>query len=182
MNNKKIKSTSKFLSLVLRHQPEVIGINLDTQGWVAVDELLQKLAAYKRGISLEELDFVVENNNKKRFAFNKDKTKIRASQGHSINLDLGYAPVEPPELLYHGTASRFLEGIQKTGLEKRNRHHLHLSLNLDTAKDVGGRHGKPVILVVRAKEMHEAGFQFFVSDNDVWLTDHVPLDFIDFPD
>lgn len=180
MHNKNIKNISKFLSLILRHKPQVIGLNLDEQGWASVEELLQKLAANKKGITMSELEWVVENNNKKRFSFNEDKTRIRANQGHSLKLDLGYEAVEPPEFLYHGTASRFIDSIKKTGLEKRNRHHVHLSQELDTAKSVGGRHGKPVILIVKSKEMHQAGHDFFVSKNGVWLTDRVPLGFIDF--
>ena len=181
MQNKHVKNISKFLSLILRHKPQVIGLNLDEQGWTSVEELLEKLTIHKKGITMSELEWVVENNNKKRFAFNEDKTRIRASQGHSLKLDLGYEAVEPPEFLYHGTATRFIDSIKKTGLEKRNRHHVHLSPELDTATSVGGRHGKPIILIVQSMEMHQAGHEFFVSKNGVWLTDHVSLDFIRFP-
>ncbi len=182
MNDKQIKNISKFLSLVLRHKPETIGIELDDQGWVSTEELLDKLSNKNKQISMDELIEVVDKNNKKRFSFNEDKSMIRASQGHSLKLDLGYSPVEPPEFLYHGTATRFLDGIKKTGLEKRNRHQVHLSLELGTAKSVGQRHGKAIILTVRSKEMHEAGFKFYVSANDVWLTDAVPTTYIDFPE
>lgn len=181
MKDNSVKNISKFLSLILRHKPETIQLKLDEQGWADVDLLLEKLELKGKGISFEELEWVVENNNKKRFAFSEDKTKIRASQGHSLKLDLGYTAVEPPEYLFHGTATRFLESIQKTGLEKRNRHHVHLSQELDTASSVGKRHGKLVILEVKSKEMYEAGYEFFVSKNGVWLTDHVPVDFINFP-
>ncbi len=181
MTDKQLKNISKFLSLVLRHRPEVIGIKLNEQGWVGVDELLEKLKAKGKNISLEQLEEVVKNNNKKRFAFNEDKTLIRANQGHSISLDLGYEAVEPPRSLYHGTATRFLDSIQKTGLEKRNRHHVHLSEELDTATNVGGRHGKVVVLIIDAEQMHKDGFKFFVSENGVWLTDHVPTQYILFP-
>ncbi|MGK0387663.1 MAG: putative RNA 2'-phosphotransferase [Maribacter sp.] len=180
MQNKHVKNISKFLSLVLRHKPQVIGLNLDKQGWTSVEELLEKLTTHKKGITMSELEWIVENNNKKRFAFNEDKTRIRANQGHSLTLDLGYEAVEPPEFLYHGTATRFIDSIKKTGLEKRNRYHLHLSQELDTATSVGGRHGKSIILIIKSKEMHQAGHDFFVSENGVWLTDHVPLNFIDF--
>ncbi len=182
MNEKKTKNISKFLSLLLRHKPETIGLTLDEQGWASVDELLSKLEQNRKGISFEELGYVVENNNKKRFTFNEDQSKIRASQGHSLKLDLGYTAIEPPEFLYHGTATRFIESIEKTGLEKRNRHHVHLSAELATAKDVGGRHGKPVILIVKSKDMHLSGHEFYQSKNGVWLTDHVPVNFIQFPD
>ncbi len=182
MNNKEIRKISKFLSLILRHKPEIIDIQMDEQGWVKTDELLEKLRLHHRGISLEQLKTVVAENNKKRFAFNEDESLIRASQGHSVQLDLGYDAVTPPEFLYHGTATRFLESIRKTGLEKRGRHHVHLSQELSTAKNVGGRHGKVIILNIRSLEMHQKGFDFFVSENGVWLTDHVPVEYIAFPD
>lgn len=181
MQNNNVKKISKFLSLVLRHKPEIINLSLDEQGWASVEILLDKLHSKGKGISFEELEWVVENNNKKRFAFNDDKSRIRANQGHSIQLDLGYAPVEPPEFLYHGTATRFIESIQKTGLEKRNRHHVHLSQELETASSVGKRHGKLAMLIVRSNEMYAAGHHFYVTDNGVWLTDYVPVEFIDFP-
>ncbi len=181
LTEKQLKGRSKFLSLILRHKPEIIGLVLDGQGWADVDILLEKLQAEGRGLNKEELNEVVEKNNKKRFAFNEDKTKIRASQGHSIKLDLGYDPVQPPEFLYHGTATRFVNSIRKQGLIKGSRHHVHLSEQLDTAKSVGSRHGVPVILVVKAQEMYEAGFEFFVSENAVWLTDNIPVRYLVFP-
>lgn len=176
-NNKKI---SKFLSLVLRHKPQVIGLDLDDNGWAETQELLEKLAKNNRKIDLETLEEVVANNDKKRFAFNADKTKIRASQGHSIEVKLGYAPVEPPEILFHGTATRFLDSIQKQGLLKGNRHQVHLSQNIETASNVGSRHGKVIVLKVKALDMYKAGFEFFISENQVWLTDHVPVEYLDF--
>ncbi len=179
LTNKQKKTRGKFLSLILRHKPETIGIELDENGWVAVDELLDKLEGR---LTREQLEDIVETNNKKRYEFNEDKSRIRASQGHSVKVDLGYDAVEPPEFLYHGTATRFLEAIKEEGLEKRSRHDVHLSTQLDTATDVGNRHGKVVILTIRAKEMHTAGYKFFVSTNQVWLTDHVPAEFIDFPE
>lgn len=176
-NNKKI---SKFLSLILRHKPAIIGLDLDENGWAETEDLLEKLAKNNKKIDLKTLEEVVANNNKKRFAFNADKTKIRASQGHSIDVKLGYTPVEPPETLFHGTATRFLESIQKQGLLKGNRHQVHLSKNIDTATNVGSRHGKVVVLKVKALEMHQAGFEFFVSENQVWLTDHVPVEYLEY--
>ena len=136
MNSKIEKKRSKFLSLILRHKPEVIGITLDKQGWADVEELLTKLNQKAHQLSKADLEYIVANNNKKRYTFNADKTKIRATQGHSIPIDLGYAPVEPPMLLYHGTATHFVESIKKTGLEKRSRQHVHLSADLATAKTV----------------------------------------------
>lgn len=177
MNEKTVKKTSKFLSYVLRHNPEKLDLTLDAQGWVSVAELLSKL----NNVSMEELEYVVANNNKKRFAFNETKTQIRANQGHSIKIDLAYSPIKPPEFLYHGTATKYIYSIKKSGIIKGNRHHVHLSADLDTAKNVGQRHGKPVILIVKSKAMYEAGHEFFLSENGVWLTDFVSNEFIDFP-
>ena len=172
-----LKNISKFLSLVLRHKPEKIGLELDQQGWAKTQELLDKIPH----LTLKLLQEVVETNNKKRFAFNEDGSKIRASQGHSITVDLGYPPSEPPALLYHGTATRFVTSIQEKGLLKRNRQHLHLSKDLDTATNVGQRHGKVVILTVDSGKMYKDGYNFFISENGVWLTDHVPVDYLIFP-
>ncbi|CAA6822787.1 MAG: RNA:NAD 2'-phosphotransferase [uncultured Aureispira sp.] len=176
-NNKKI---SKFLSLVLRHKPETIGLCLDENGWAETQELLERLAKHNKSIDLKTLEEVVANNDKKRFAFNADRTKIRASQGHSVRVNLGYTAVEPPEMLYHGTATRFLDSIQKQGLLKGNRHQVHLSKDLNTATAVGRRHGKVVVMKVKALEMYQAGFEFFVSENQVWLTDQVPVEYLEF--
>jgi len=176
MEKKIEKSISKFLSLVLRHKPEVIGLTLDNEGWTNTEELITKYNENRHfPITFEELDYVVQHNNKKRFAFNEDQTKIRASQGHSLEISLNYDPVEPPEFLYHGTAQKFLDSIQKTGIEKRNRHHVHLAADLETALNVGSRHGKPVILKVHALKMHANGQQFFCSENGVWLTTEVAV-------
>ena len=169
-----LKNISKFLSLVLRHKPEKIGLELDQQDWAKTQELLDKIPH----LTLKLLQEVVETNNKKRFAFNEDGSKIRASQGHSIAVDLGYPPSEPPALLYHGTV---VTSIQEKGLLKRNRHHLHLSKDLDTATNVGQRHGKVVILTVDSGKMYRDGYNFFISENGVWLTDHVPVDYLIFP-
>ncbi|MCP4441243.1 MAG: RNA 2'-phosphotransferase [Aureispira sp.] len=176
-----LKRISKFLSLVLRHQPEKIGLTLDSQGWANTQELLEKINKSGTALNLATLQEVVGNNNKKRFAFNPDGSKIRASQGHSIQIDLGYTPTQPPEFLYHGTATRFLESIQQDGLNKGARHHVHLSKDLPTAKSVGGRHGVPVILTIKAQAMFDDGCKFFVSVNGVWLTDSIPVKYIEFP-
>jgi putative RNA 2'-phosphotransferase len=178
LNEKENIKLSKFLSLVLRHQPELIGITLDDQGWVTVAELKKKAAAYGKPFSLEELEYVVETNSKKRFAFSTDKKKIRASQGHSVEIDLGYEPQVPPETLYHGTASRFVESILKSGLDRRERTHVHLSVDVETAIKVGERHGQPVVVVVAAQKMQAAGHLFYLSDNGVWLTATIPTEFL----
>lgn len=179
MNQTAIVKHSKFLSLVLRHQPESIGLTLDDAGWASIPELLAKLAAHGHGITMAELETIVTSNDKQRFSFNADKTCIRANQGHSLqHLALGLAAIEPPEVLYHGTASRFLESILQTGLEKRSRQHVHLSADAETAYNVGIRHGKAVILQVAAGQMQRDGFAFCRSANGVWLTDHVPVRYL----
>lgn len=179
---KKLESISKFLSLVLRHAPETLGLTLDKNGWAGVDELLERAAQYGKSISEAELQEVVATSDKKRFAYSPDGQSIRASQGHSVaSVDLALPPVQPPPILYHGTASRFLESIKTTGLHAGSRQHVHLSVLKETALDVGGRHGAPLVLTVRAKAMHDSGHQFYLSENGVWLTDSVPLSFIEFP-
>jgi putative RNA 2'-phosphotransferase len=172
---------SKFLSLVLRHKPEEIGLTLDENGWAEVEELLRLANERGRTITRPLLDRVVAENDKKRFAFSDDGTRIRASQGHSVEVDLNLPPVEPPELLYHGTATRFLDSIRSQGLHSASRKHVHLSADAATAVKVGQRHGRPVVLVVRARDMHAAGHRFFRSANGVWLTDNVPVEFLTFP-
>ena len=169
---------SKFLSLVLRHNPETIGIRLDEQGWTDVDILLQQLNKHGHAVNAEVLNHVVKTNSKNRFAFNSDHTKIRANQGHSVEVELGLQPKQPPAILYHGTAERFLDSIMQSGLQKQERHHVHLSETKEIAISVGQRYGKPVLLCINAEEMHKGGFRFFVTENNVWLTDHVPVEFI----
>jgi putative RNA 2'-phosphotransferase len=178
MTDKQIKSTSKFLSLLLRHRPELIGLDLDDNGWANVDELLQKIAAHGEALSKELLEKVVATNDKKRFAFNEDHTRIRASQGHSVDIDLNLNNRQPPEHLLHGTIADFIPSIKEHGLQKMSRQHVHLSAAEDTARQVGGRKGKPVILLIKAKLMYDKGFSFYLSENGVWLTDHVPPEFI----
>ncbi len=180
--NRKLVSISRYLSLVLRHRPEMIGFSLDRQGWVRIDELLEKAAARGRKISKKELLETVEKNDKQRFAISPDGSKIRASQGHSVKVDLGLSPVRPPEILYHGTACHNVESIGRKGLVKGSRHHVHLSPDEETAVKVGRRHGEAVVLGVLAGAMHEKGHAFFLSENKVWLTDWVPPEFIVFPD
>lgn len=172
-------STSKFLSLVLRHRPEVIGLSLDEAGWADIDTLIRLSQAHKP-LTRALIEQVVEANSKQRFAISDDGRRIRANQGHSIEIELGLQPLAPPGLLYHGTATRFVEAIRREGLAKRSRQHVHLSADADTATAVGARHGQPAVLIVRAGEMAAAGHAFFRSENGVWLTDAVPAGFIDF--
>ena len=178
LTDKENTRISKFLSLVLRHQPDELGITLDESGWTNVDALIAKMKGKGFHITKEILDHVVETNNKKRFAYNEDQSKIRASQGHSIEVDLAYTPQQPPDILYHGTAERFVDLILHEGLKKRSRHHVHLSSDKNTALNVGQRHGKPVIFEVASGRMHKDGIDFFVSENGVWLTDHVPANYL----
>jgi len=176
----KIK-VSKFLSLVLRHRPEASGVVLDENGWVGVDALLKGMSKCGMGVTIDELEDIVATNDKKRFEFNEDGTKIRACQGHSLsNIDLGLVPKRPPEFLYHGTATIFLDSILKNGLHPRSRQYVHLSLDVDTATKVGSRHGKPVVLRVAAATMNWDGHQFFLSSNNVWLTKIVPPRYLSF--
>jgi len=169
---------SKFISLVLRHQPQLIGLAMDESGWVNVDDLLAGINAKGMPIDRALLERVVAENDKKRFAFNDDGTKIRASQGHSISVDLGLQPRTPPDRLYHGTAKKNLASIQQAGLLKGSRQAVHLSTDAETALKVGGRHGQPVVLVVDSARMCADGFTFTCSENGVWLVDHVPPEYL----
>jgi putative RNA 2'-phosphotransferase len=169
---------SRFLSLVLRHQPQKIGLKLDEQGWTDVQELLERINSHGLALSREQLQEVVETNEKKRFAFSPDGTRIRASQGHSISVNLALDPQTPPDALYHGTATRFLDSILVSGLQPQRRQSVHLSQDVTTAINVGKRHGKPVVLVIDARKMHDNGQQFFLSENGVWLVDHVHPQFL----
>jgi putative RNA 2'-phosphotransferase len=179
MNND-TKNISKFLSLVLRHAPETIKLSLDVNGWADVDELLKQCNAFQKKLDFETLEYVVETNDKKRFAFNDDKTKIRASQGHSVTVDLDIKPVIPPDVLFHGTVEKFLEAIKKEGLQKMSRQHVHLSKDIETATKVASRRGKPVILNIETQRMVQDGYLFYCSENGVWLTDEVPVEYIKF--
>lgn len=172
--DKQLTHISKFLSLVLRHQPETIGIQLDEQGWAGIEELLEKANHYGVRFDREILNHIVASNPKKRFAFNDTHDKIRASQGHSIDIELGYSNQRPPEILYHGTGEKSVQSITATGLEKRSRQHVHLSSDPETAINVGQRHGKPYVFKVLAEKMYLDNYPFFLSANGVWLTDHVP--------
>jgi putative RNA 2'-phosphotransferase len=179
MKNRTVR-ISKFLSLVLRHQPEKVGLALDKAGWVSVAKLLHALEVHGLNVTLEELQEVVRTNDKQRFSFSSDETLIRASQGHSVKVELGGEPKSPPAILYHGTAERFLSSIRQQGLVKGSRQHLHLSEQRETAIEVGRRYGKPVVLRIASERMHTDGYMFFVSDNGVWLTEHVPVEYITF--
>jgi len=169
---------SKFLSWALRHKPHEIGLTLDENGWADVNELIEKSQSVNVQLSFDILKHIVDTNSKKRFSFNEEQNKIRANQGHSIEIDLALAPKEPPEFLYHGTAERFADPILQKGIIKQDRHHVHLSTDIKTAIAVGQRHGKPVVFEIKASQMYKDGHEFFISDNGVWLTDSVPAKYL----
>ncbi|MGK5073017.1 RNA 2'-phosphotransferase [Janthinobacterium sp. ZB1P44] len=174
--------TSKFLSLILRHAPEKIGLALDSNGWADIGQLLAQSARHGRRLSREQLDDVVARDSKTRYAISDDGLRIRANQGHSLAaVDIALPPATPPAVLYHGTASRFVEAIRTGGLLPGSRNHVHLSASRETAMAVGARHGKPVVLTVDAAAMQAQGHAFYVSANGVWLVDTVPAGFIGFP-
>jgi putative RNA 2'-phosphotransferase len=178
MNRSEQVRASKRLSLALRHAPERIGISLSQDGWVAVDELLAALARDGLLLTRAQLDEIVQNSDKQRFAFDTTGTRIRANQGHSVAVDLGLPEATPPPVLYHGTVERSLPAIERDGLRPMRRHHVHLSATYDTATAVGARRGTPVVLTVDAAAMAEAGHRFHVSANGVWLVDHVPPEYL----
>ena len=165
--------TSKFLSRVLRHSPEEFGLTLEPGGWVAVDLLIKNTR-----IDRTTLERIVANSDKQRYSFNEAGDKIRANQGHSVEVDLQLEPATPPEFLFHGTADRNVSAILAGGLQRRSRHHVHLSLDIDTATAVGVRHGRPIVLRISAGAMHRAGHEFYCSANQVWLVNSVPQEFI----
>lgn len=174
-----LKKTSVFISLILRHKPETIGIRLDEHGWANVDELISginKTDGYD--LDMETLEEIVRTDNKQRYSFNDNHTLIRANQGHSINVDVELEEKEPPETLFHGTGEKFVPSISEQGLVPKSRLYVHLSKDKETAEKVGARHGKPHIFLVKAGEMHRAGYKFYLSKNGVWLTKSVPKEFL----
>lgn len=175
------ETLSKFLSYVLRHHPEAIGVTLEHDGSIEVDTLLAALARHGHPIDRAVLDHLVATSDKQRFAFNVDRTKIKANQGHSVSVDLGLSPTLPPETLFHGTVARFLPSIRSQGLLKGRRHHVHLSASSPVAQAVGSRRGAAIVLAVDSAGMATAGHYFYRTDNGVWLTEWVPATFIRFP-
>jgi putative RNA 2'-phosphotransferase len=174
MDNDRLVKASKYLSKHLRHQPERLGLKLETGGWVRVDKLLAACKAHNFHLTRAELEEVVERNDKQRFSFDAAREMIRANQGHSIEVDLQLDSREPPPVLYHGTGARSVESILTTGLRKMARHHVHLSGDVETATRVGARHGRPTVFEIDAAMMHRDGYEFYVSTNGVWLVESVP--------
>lgn len=176
--DRRLVTVSKFLAKHLRHAPDALGLRLHPGGWVSVDDLLAASERARFAFSYDELIECVETNDKRRFSFDNTGDLIRANQGHSVEVDLQLEEKEPPDFLFHGTVERFLASILAEGLKKGKRHHVHLSTDIDTARKVGSRRGKPVILQVNALKMHGQGFKFFLSANGVWLADSVPAIFL----
>jgi putative RNA 2'-phosphotransferase len=174
MDEKRLVKLSKYLSRHLRHQPEALGLTLELGGWAAVETLLAAMARHGVTISRAELEEIVARNNKQRFAFDETGARIRASQGHSVAVDLELAPMAPPDTLYHGTSQATVDAILREGLRKMRRQHVHLTAENATAVNVGSRHGAPAVLLVDAAAMARDGYLFFRSENSVWLTESVP--------
>ena len=170
--------TSRFISLILRHKPEVIGITLDEHGWADVSELIEGINITRK-LDMEGLERIVAEDEKQRYSFNEDKTLIRANQGHSIPVDVELKKEEPPEILYHGTATKYEDAIDKEGLIPKSRLYVHLSGDEETARKVGIRHGKLVMYKVKSGELHRDGYEFFLSVNGVWLTKSVPVKYLE---
>ena len=182
---KELIGVSKFLAVVLRHKPEMIGITLDKNGWTDVKELIDRSNTFQKSEGFEPLtkailDEVVADNDKKRYEYSEDGWQIRASQGHSVDVDLELDSKLPPKYLFHGTARQFIPSIKVNGLDKRERNHVHLSKDHDTAVKVGSRHGAPYVLRIDTEAMIKDGVDFFLSNNNVWLVDGVPAKYIDF--
>ncbi|VDD86737.1 unnamed protein product [Enterobius vermicularis] len=178
LNDKEKVSIGRFLSLILRHKPAAANITLDNNGWANVDELLTGVRKTGRKLDLEALNQIVADDSKRRFIFSEDHSKIRASQGHSVNVDVELKEAVPPQWLYHGTARRSLDSIMEHGLQKRSRLFVHLSADTVTAEAVGKRHGPAVVLQIDTSTMHADGYKFYLSENDVWLCDCVPKKYI----
>ena len=181
MDKKTLTELSKFLSFVLRHEPEAIGVTLDANGWIEIEQFVEACRAHGKPLSRELLESIVATSPKQRFAISDDRRRVRANQGHSVEVDLAYLPAQPPETLFHGTVSASLPAIRTAGLKKMDRHHVHLSPDAATAQTVGMRRGKPVVLQIAAGRMHRDGRVFYLSANGVWLTEHVPPEYIEFP-
>lgn len=179
MNSKQLNEISKFLSYVLRHEPQAIGLQLDSEGWADIGSLMAGAAEDGRTLDISLIHAVVSSSDKKRFSISDDGLRIRAVQGHSTaNVSLQHVEKKPPEILYHGTATRFLESIRQQGLIAGARHHVHLSQDLATAITVGQRYGTPAVLIISALRMYQQGFKFFQAENGVWLSNHIPSSFI----
>ncbi|OOP70742.1 RNA 2'-phosphotransferase [Clostridium beijerinckii] len=178
MSNKDMR-ISKFISLILRHKPEEIGLTLDEYGYISTSDLINGLNKKEYRVTISDIERIVAEDGKQRYSFNNDKTKIKANQGHSIKVNLELQAVEPPEVLYHGTSTRFMDSICREGIKKQNRQYVHLSADIETATKVGKRHGELVIFKINSEQMNKDGYNFFLSENKVWLTDCVPVKYFE---
>lgn len=178
MNKKQLDKTSKFISLILRHKPEVMGIKLDNHGWAKVSDLLSGLHNSGYDISLSDLEYIVQTDNKQRYSFDENKEYIRANQGHSIDVDVELEEKQPPDVLYHGTSTRSAQSIKVDGIKHMSRLYVHLSQCYKIAENVGSRHGEPVVLTIDTKRMYNDGIKFYLSKNGVWLTEYVDTKYI----
>ena len=173
MKDKQKNDLSKFISLILRHKPDVIGISIDEYGWANVEDLINGIKKYGKEIDMDVLEDIVSTDNKQRYSFSADKQFIRANQGHSIKVNVELKEMQPPDFLYHGTSSKSMESIMNEGLKPMSRLYVHLSNDYNTAINVGKRHGEPVVLKIHARRMYEDGNKFYISENRVWLTEYV---------
>ncbi|GAA0083358.1 RNA 2'-phosphotransferase [Clostridium sp. CTA-6] len=178
MINKQDLKISKFISLVLRHKPQEANLELDKHGWCNITDFLKGLNNKGFKVNITDIERIVREDDKQRYSFNEDKTKIRANQGHSIKIDLKLKAIKPPKVLYHGTSTKVINKILHEGIKKQSRQYVHLSSNIETASKVGKRHGKLAILEVNTEQMHLEGYNFYLSDNKIWLTDYVPSKYL----
>ena len=178
MINKEDMRISKFISLILRHKPEEIGLKLDRDGYIKTSDLISGLNRKGYKVTITDIERIVDEDNKQRYSFNDDKSKIKANQGHSITVDLELQAIEQPKVLYHGTATRFSDSICKEGIKKQARQYVHLSADVETAEKVGRRHGELVIFKINSEQMFKDGYKFYLSENKVWLTDYVPIKYL----
>lgn len=178
MISKEDMRISKFIGLILRHKPEEIGLKLDEYGYIKTSDLIEGLNRKGYEVTISDIERIVAQDNKQRYSFNDDKSRIKANQGHSIAVNLELKAIEPPKVLYHGTATRFSESICKQGIKKQARQYVHLSADVETATKVGKRHGELVIFKIDSEQMHKDGYKFFLSENKVWLTDFVPIKYL----
>lgn len=174
-----LNNISKYMSLILRHKPDVIGIELDEHGWANVNDLISGIEKDNHGFNFELLEEIVRTDSKQRYSFNGDKSLIRANQGHSINVDVELKEKEPPEYLYHGTGEKYVESINQDGLIPKSRLYVHLSKDIKTAENVGKRHGKEVVYRINSGQMYRDGYKFYLSKNGVWLTKEVPVKYLE---
>ncbi|WP_368221728.1 RNA 2'-phosphotransferase [Blautia wexlerae] len=174
-----LTNLSKYMSLILRHKPEAIGISLDEHGWASVNDLICGIEKNNPGFNMDILEQIVRTDSKHRYSFNEDKSLIRANQGHSVNVDVELKEKEPPEYLYHGTGEKYVKSINQDGLIPKSRLYVHLSKDIKTAENVGKRHGKEVVYRINSGQMYRDGYKFYLSENGIWLTKEVPVKYLE---